>query len=225
MPHGSKIRPSPAFFHLCLTLLAITLSICWLDRPLSTWSHDHLHGVAGLVWLTWIAEPIPLIAMLGLVGVGGATLLGYQLGPRGRLLLALCLAALVAIELKELLKFAAGRTWPETWINGNPSWIGNQEFGFSPFHGGPGWASFPSGHTTSITAVAAVLWQGIPRWRWLWATLVGLVALGLLGADYHWLSDVLGGVYLGAVIGLTLHALIAQAPARREPEPPPSPAA
>jgi hypothetical protein len=39
-----------------------------------------------------------------------------------------------------------GRTWPESWLGDNPSWIRDDVFGFFPFHGGRGWESFPSGH-------------------------------------------------------------------------------
>ena len=51
---------------------------------------------------------------------------------------------------------------------------------------------------TQVTALAAVLWQRAGRWRWLWAALVVLVAAGLLGADYHFVGDMVAGAYLGA---------------------------
>jgi membrane-associated phospholipid phosphatase len=83
-------------------------------------------------------------------------------------------------------------------VDNNPSWIRNHAFGFRPFHGGPGYASFPSGHTTRITAPFAVLWQHLPRFRLLWALPTLLVMIGLLAADFHWLSDCLAGIWLGA---------------------------
>jgi membrane-associated phospholipid phosphatase len=57
----------------------------------------------------------------------------------------------------------------------------------------------------------AVLWHTLPRWRWLWATMVGLVAIGLLGADYHWLSDTIAGAYLGGAVGFGILSLLSPA--------------
>jgi membrane-associated phospholipid phosphatase len=197
-------------------VIILAVSIGWLDRPLASWSHATLHGMAPFVWLTWIAEPLPSLAALGLAGCGVAALAGWRPGPRGRALLAVCLATLVAVEIKELLKYAFGRTWPETWTNGNPSWIANGVFGFYPFHGGAGWASFPSGHTTTIATPMAALWRVVPRGRWLWVGLVAVVAVGLIGADYHWLSDIIAGAALGLATGLGMVAVMAGPPRRSD---------
>jgi membrane-associated phospholipid phosphatase len=106
--------------------------------------------------------------------------------------------------LKEELKWAFGRTWPETWIRAspNPSYFGNGTYGFFPFHGGQGYASFPSGHTTAITAFAGAVWILWPKLRWLALALALAVAIGLLGADYHWLSDIIAGAIVGGSTGI-----------------------
>ena len=190
-------------------LVLAGLAIAFVDRPLSTWSHDHLHGLAIFVWLTWIAEPMVPTAMVGLVGAGIAALAGWRPGRWGRALIAVCVATLVAVAIKDQLKFAFGRTWPETWTGGNPAWIGGGVFGFFPFHGGQGWASFPSGHTTVIAAPMSALGRALGRGRWLCALPVVLVALGLIGADYHWLSDTLAGATLGLATGWGIWAVMA----------------
>jgi membrane-associated phospholipid phosphatase len=112
------------------------------------------------------------------------------------------LSFVVAVAIKDQLKYLFGRTWPETWVNNNPSYIKDGVFGFFPLHGGPGWASFPSGHMTAITSVLAVLWVRWPGFRWLYALLWLDVVVGLLGADYHWLSDIVAGSFLGAAVGV-----------------------
>jgi membrane-associated phospholipid phosphatase len=187
--------------------LLIPASVEFADRAVSTWSFTELHRPPPFIWLTWIVEPLPAIAAVVLAVAGLAVLAGWRPGYWARVAIATSVALLVAISIKDELKYAFGRTWPETWLTPhNPSWISDQVFGFSPFHGGPGWGSFPSGHMTAITAPVAVLWQALPRLRVVWLALPILVAVGLLGADYHFLGDIIAGSYLGTACGLGVAA-------------------
>jgi hypothetical protein len=69
---------------------------------------------------------------------------------------ALCSISLIVAEtIKSQLKFACGRLWPETWVANNPSFIHDGAYGFNLFHGGAGYASFPSGHTAATCDVIA----------------------------------------------------------------------
>lgn len=188
--------------------LLIGLTVAFVDRPLASWVSVHLHDVGLFKSLTLLAEPLAPLASAGLAGAGLAAVAGWRPGRWGRVAIACGLAVLVTLAVKGQLKFAFGRTWPETWIDNNPSWIANGVFAFQPFHGGQGWTSFPSGHTSLIAAPMAVLWWAVPRWRWLYATAVALVGIGLVGADYHWLSDVVAGAYLGAAVGTAMLALV-----------------
>ncbi len=189
-------------------LSTIAASILLLDKPLSTAMHA-LHRPAWCVWLTWVADvPLPG-SVLALAGAGLAWLCGWRPGTAGRVLLAACLATLMADAAKDVLKQGFGRLWPETWVQGNPSWITNHRFGFAPFHGGPGWASFPSGHTTVITAPCAVAWRhSATAFRPVLAALPALVATGLLGADFHFLGDCIAGALLGVACALFVDASI-----------------
>jgi membrane-associated phospholipid phosphatase len=127
---------------------------------------------------------------------------------RGRIILALTLSVFAAMEINAVAKWAFGRTWPESWLGTNPSWIRDGVYGFFPFHGGSGWGSFPSGHTTIITTPAVIMWIVWPKLRPLWAAIVALVIVGLVGANYHFVSDIIGGLFLGTAIGLSLTALM-----------------
>lgn len=190
----------------------VLISVLLLDRPIASWSHAALHRPAWCIWLTWIADvPVPA-SVAGLAAAGIAWLCGWRPGMWGRVLLAACVATLTADAAKDFLKYAFGRPWPETWINKNPSWIGTGTFGFFPFHGGQGFASFPSGHTTVITAPCAALWRDMAALRPAWLCLPALVALGLLGCDYHFLSDCIAGALLGAACGVGVSQLAAPAP-------------
>jgi membrane-associated phospholipid phosphatase len=112
------------------------------------------------------------------------------------------LSIIVAETLKTALKMAFGRTWPETWIYNNVSFIRDGVYGFMPFHGGPGGSAFPSGHTTAVCACMSVLWILLPRWRPLYVLAVAATALGLIGLNSHFLGDVIAGGYLGTAVGV-----------------------
>ena len=91
-------------------------------------------------------------------------------------------------------------------------------YGFFPFHGGRGWASFPSGHTAVIGAPAAVLWRASTRLRHVATLAVALVAIGLFGADYHFIGDIIAGGMVGVACGLGAETLVALAWSLRSSE-------
>lgn|SRR5262249_43550388 len=64
-----------------------------------------------------------------------------------------------------------------------------------------GYASFPSGHTAVTCAVIAVLWVYCPAWRVLCVHAVLGVDVGLIGANYHFLSDLIAGGFVGTSSG------------------------
>lgn len=198
-----------AFFVLVLWIALICLSIAFVDRAASTFSYTHFQRPIVMVWLTHLVDPLEPLAIIGLALAGLAALASdWRPGERGRGVLAACIAILVSVATKEELKYFFGRTWPETWINNNPSWIQNHVHGFFILHGGQGWASFPSGHTTQMAALATVLWLVYPRLRWLAVTLVAAVAIGLWGSDFHFIGDILAGALIGAASGAGSIALM-----------------
>src|SRR5579875_162065 len=159
---------------LLLTSAAVMISYVWIDRPLAFWAYGQFHGYAifdrltlAPSWLTPLAVAIVFIA-------GLRSLSGRPLDRFWEPALICGISLLVARAAKDQLKFVFGRTWPETWVNGNLSLIRDGVFGFNPFHGGAGFEAFPSGHTTAICSVAAVLWVYYPRFRMLYALLVAL---------------------------------------------------
>jgi membrane-associated phospholipid phosphatase len=56
-------------------------------------------------------------------------------------------------------------------------------------------------------AVISVIWFWYPRWRWLCALAAVAVGFGLVGANYHFLSDVIAGAFLGISVGWTASAI------------------
>ena len=200
-PDTAVSRMKKWLIALAVVVAAVAISYAWLDRPIAFFAHGELAHNKLFAQLPKISEWFALIAIvaflvLGLRGLTGRALLKFEAAV---LLSAISLVASAAI--KNQLKFVFGRTWPETWINNNPSLIRDNVYGFNPFHAGTGYDSFPSGHTTAVCAAMAVLWICYPKWRPLYALVVAAVVIGLIGANFHFLSDIIAGAFIGASTG------------------------
>ncbi|MHB8453839.1 MAG: phosphatase PAP2 family protein [Acidiferrobacterales bacterium] len=100
----------------------------------------------------------------------------------------------LAYTVKAVLQHTFGRVDPKLWM------FHQQLAGFHWFHGGSRYASFPSGHMTVFSALTAVFWNLYPRFRKVY--LAGAVILGvaLVATNYHFVSDVVAGAYLGLLV-------------------------
>ncbi len=195
-------KPGAVLFATLVLLCAIPLSILFADRPLSAFVHAHAQDMrASFALPTRLVIPVEVLASLGLAWSFYRAFRKIAFGAIGAVVLRVSLATFLGIGLKDVLKLAFGRTWPETWTCGNPSFIRDGAFDFQPFHGGAGWASFPSGHMLVACAACGCLWTLTPRLRPLCAILPSVVAAGLIGADYHFLSDILAGSLVGWAAG------------------------
>ncbi len=188
-------------------LILVVICYFFVDRPTAWFVHNHCCGSAAFWrWPPLVSEWLKNAALLVVMPV----VLWWAWKPGGRLqttLLALCATCIVTGLLKQLLKWTAGRYWPETWKHTNPSLIGNGAYGFHPFHAGPAYESFPSGHAAVTCAIMAVLWVSYPRCRWLYALLGGLMCVALVGTNYHFVSDVIAGGLVGSITGIYMARL------------------
>lgn len=95
----------------------------------------------------------------------------------------------------QILKHLVGRARPRMTL---PPWE----------HIGPSFDSdlhsFPSGHTATSFALAAVLASRFPRQAWIFYLIAGLVGVGRVVGGSHYPSDVLAGAILGLVVGWVL---------------------
>ncbi len=192
-------------------LVCVLGAIAFVDRPVADFAHVTLRVNEGFyAALTHIVDPIPVYAGIVTGGYAIAALFGVRPGPRGMIALRIAIAILIAIALKEQLKFVFGRTWPETWTGNNPSYIRDGVYGFFPLKGwgaGRAYHSFPSGHMTAVSVAAVSIGLNWPRWRWVATLPVALVAIGMIGANYHWVSDLIAGTFLGAAVAVAAHRL------------------
>lgn len=99
----------------------------------------------------------------------------------------------LAYFLKWIFKLVFGRTNTRVWLANQVS------DDFHWFHSGGDYSGFPSGHMTVFTAFFAAIWLFYPRYRSISIGLALVLAVALIATDYHFLSDVIAGAYLGLI--------------------------
>jgi membrane-associated phospholipid phosphatase len=193
---------------LILGAALVVLCCLFVDRPLAWFFNDHRYFPPGLrAWPPRISDWLKAAAAPAILFV----IVWWAWKPGGRLqkvLLAISVNIIVTTVIKQLLKLACGRYWPETWKDkNNVSLIRDGVYGFHPFQAGPAYEAFPSGHAAVICCVLSILWFCYPRWRWLYALFGGSACAALVGMNYHFLGDVIAGVLLGSITGVWMTRL------------------
>ncbi|MFO0874188.1 MAG: phosphatase PAP2 family protein [Phycisphaerales bacterium] len=193
---------------VALAATAVGVVVCFLlvDEPVANFVARHpidRHGVLKAITTT------PPILRAWTPAILAAVLVWHVAARRARpparwerTIAGACLSLLVADQCAESLKFVFGRAWPKTWIDDNPSLVANGVYGFNWFHGGEEFGCFPSGHMAITVGFFSVLWIASPRLRPLCALACATIAVALVGKDYHFVGDILGGSSVGFCSGL-----------------------
>jgi len=100
--------------------------------------------------------------------------------------------------MKTILKWLFGRIETRTWLSDKSL------YGFHWFAGTEGFQGFPSGHMLVFTPLFLALWHFYPRYRLHCGVVWFCLGVALITMEYHFLSDVLAGAYIGAIVYLTL---------------------
>lgn len=82
-------------------------------------------------------------------------------------------------------------------------------FGFHPFSADASFASFPSGHATTIGAMAMVMSLLAPRFRFVFLVTGVVVGFSRVGVGAHHPSDVIVGMLFGATMAYVVAKLFA----------------
>jgi membrane-associated phospholipid phosphatase len=185
-------------FAFAATTIVVMVCIAYVDRPVATFFDGRLRHTAAWVWLARALAPLDfavVMALLFLLACGTCVLSGRSLGSWTQTLLLCSWAAMWATAADIIFKRIFGRAWPD------PAYIHDHLYGFRLLHGGPHWESFPSGTAAISAAIASVLWIVVPRSRVLGAVIVILLCIAVVITNYHWVGDVIAGVFLGTSIG------------------------
>lgn len=190
-----------------LLLPAIVYSYRHVDRPLALWLEaQHSRRWPLLDWPHQIVDVF--VYALPLVFAMCAVLLWRQRYSTWLTwVFDAALSLAVVLALKAPLKALFGRTWPDTFYHDNPSYLDHGVYGFLPLQWQVAYWAFPSGHTAQIVAITTATILHVPRLAWIFVPLSLVVMSDLVALNFHWLSDVLGGVLFGASIAVVVNRL------------------
>jgi len=197
-----RIKLSTVCYFLLGSIVLISFSYYFLDRPIVDFAHQHNWRQFYLLdWLTYLVPIIQYLAIIFIAYFIYRKLLAKPINQQQENFFLISVTLLVATQIKEALKFIFGRYWAATWIHNNPSWLRDHVYGFNFFHYGTAYSSFPSGHAMVTFTVMSMLWLLYPKYRWLYV----LICLTMFSAQlilyYHYLSDLIAGSCLGIIVG------------------------
>lgn len=195
---------------IALTIIALTIATLLLDEPLYRWADalpDERRKALGA--LTVVGSSTRYFVILALV-LGAALALRPYLDRRNRarathvIHLAGFVTASLALSglLVNLIKLLIGRARPKLYAEFGP--LARQPFAFES-----DFASFPSGHSTTVFALALSLGLIWPRLRWPLLLLAGYLAFTRVVIRAHYLSDTIAGAILALAVTLWLYNLAA----------------
>lgn len=209
-PHAKK--RARAIGLLLLTIVTTVAAIVWVDHPLA---HAISRGAkpGGPVQIaTQIAVPDLLTWFVVVATL--ASWLGYLVlwlaRANSRLICALQVTGTAlpfAYAAKTLAKSSFGRINTRFWLL-NPQQSGFQWFSVDASHMG-----FPSGHMTVFAALAFTVMHDYPRLRIPGSIALLVIASALVITEYHFLSDVIAGTYVGYLSHCAARALPGTVPA------------
>lgn len=191
-----------AFQRWVLALLAcvvlVTVCIAYVDRPVAEFLETHVRHTTLWIVIDRALSPLDLVvvsALLFLFGCGIWAASGHQLRRWADTPLLCSWSAIWAVAADIIFKQIFGRGWPD------PTYVHDHLYAFHFLRGGPHWNSFPSGTAAISVAVASVLWIARPHWRVVSLLVVVFLSVAVVVANYHWISDVIAGAFLGVSIG------------------------
>lgn len=174
--------------------IIIAASIRWVDYPVAAMLlKTSKQGATAGTLLS--GRNIVAGEMLVIVALALTHLWNGALPKWANTMLVACSASVMAYTLNDtILKAVFGRS--------NPAAFYHDHAGKFHLFGGDHLSSFPSGHMMLASAFLAVAFRAYSRTRIAIALLLPLGCVVLVLGDWHYVSDVLAGAFLGFTAGL-----------------------
>jgi membrane-associated phospholipid phosphatase len=195
------------FVSLVLTGAVVWVCFQWFDKPIALWIYNMFGGRHAPTELADRILSFPRISAIVFVICGLAAIMGRAFSKFEAAVAMCTVSTLATIVIKDQLKFAFGRTWPDTWGPEIVSFVRDNVYGFHFFQSGKSFESFPSGHAAVAAAVLSVVWILFPNLRVICGIGVVTVDIALVALNLHFLGDVVAGSFLGGSVGLFTVAL------------------
>lgn len=205
----------------CVTALAILVCVFWIDLPLASYVHEsgidsQFHWLRIFINFQAFFTPIALVYMLVYIVRRSNSEMSYN----SYFWFVTCVGTFVTCEIKNMFKILFGRTWPRDTSEmimdidvilpqmSSRGYVNDGIHLFKPFAAIKSFTAFPSGTMCVFCAVAIPVCMRFPSMRIpivLWG---GVTVFSLIQSNTHFLSDVLAGAYLGAIVGMISFAVI-----------------
>ena len=167
------------------------ISYFWLDRPATLFCQGlNPMFIQVFQWITELGKSTGYLVGFFVLFVFFKYYRRRQIAANRALFLfsAVALSGLIT----DLIKPLVGRLRPKLLFEAGL-------YGFEPFRIGYEYNSFPSGHATTVFALAAALSLFFPRWRVPFFSFAVVIGLSRIIVGAHYASDVVAGAYVGAI--------------------------
>lgn len=174
---------------LLMAMMAFSYGL--IDRPVTLFCQDMNPEVVQVFqWITKLGNSTGYIVVFFMLFVLFKYYLRWTIAANR----ALFLLAAVALSglATDLIKPLVGRLRPKLLFEAGL-------YGFEPLRIGYEYNSFPSGHATTVFALAASLALFFPRWRLPLFSFAAVVGFSRIIVGAHYLSDLMAGAYIGVM--------------------------
>ncbi len=175
---------------IILAFISITISYLFIDKSIALWCHEHVTSQYYQIFkiITEFGDAIYYLIGFGIAFLTFRFLWKNQLWEN----YALFLFGTVVVSgiAADIVKWTLGRYRPSELFE-------RGLYGFDFLHIDRALTGFPSGHTTTVFALATAITYLWPKWSvfaWIFAILVGISRI-VIGAHYP--SDVMSGAVIG----------------------------
>lgn len=188
-----------SFMALVLCAICVWIAYEAIDKPVALWAYANqlkqfhnfdifVHIPEAIMGFLFVIYPFLVIRFCM-----------FKFSYFDRALLAAANSSAIAYFMVTPLKVIFGRYNPKAFMGHFPRFLNQHLYGFNFFHLGSAFASFPSGHTAVAVAALTALAITYPIWRLFAMVMSILVMTGLVVTNYHFVGDVIGGAFLGAI--------------------------